>query len=643
MGKKCFFAAASALILCLFIFPGARFSYAAEGSNDQPDTSKMSPAELTKAELLLFWDEKDLYVQSATRSQKSISQVAENMTVVTAKEIEDMNAHTVAEVLNRVTDVFVDFGTTDFGSSSILHIQGSEGRHVLVLVDGVTWNFLNEGSAETNTIPVRIIDRIEIIKGPASSSWGSSLGGVVNIITKNAGSSPVPSGTLSGSIGERGTQDYNGEVSGKAGPLGYYLFAGKQRSDGLRDNRDFESYSLYSKLRFDISRDVNVGLTAGYSEPHEKFLDSVDFDLSSKGVARTLFVTGSVDAVISPELSLQAMFYTFKNRFVQLNDFLSTGEPFLHIIFDEETTAGSGKLVWKHGIATGVIGLDFSHGSLDQNFDGIYMLNANPSIDKWAVYANDTISLGDFTVTPGVRFDHNNVTGSFTSPSLGVTYKLAEKTILRGSVSRGFTIPPLSWTSGGGLFTDPNPGLAQESVWSYQVGVESNLTDFLWTKATIFRYDLSDSIGKGSLPSGNVIYVNDGNVKRQGVEVEAETVPFYNVSLKAGFAYIHKRASEETDPTVNYACNIGIKYDDRKGLMAQLFGHYAWWDLAEDSGAKYDTFIWDMNVRKSLFSSEKVNAEIFATAHNIFNGSYYTSGLEKNPRRWLEAGLRVKF
>ncbi|MBA4395604.1 MAG: TonB-dependent receptor, partial [Desulfobacca sp.] len=143
--------------------------------------------------LRLFYKEKDLVV-SATRHPKPISQVAENITVVTAKEIEEMNAHTVAEVLNRIPGLFVVFsqGIGSFGSTSLLQIQGSEERHVLVQVDGITWNFLNSGAAETNSIPVGIIERIEVIKGPASSAWGSALGGVVNIITKPAGTAARP-------------------------------------------------------------------------------------------------------------------------------------------------------------------------------------------------------------------------------------------------------------------------------------------------------------------------------------------------------------------------------------------------------------------------------------------------------------------
>lgn len=104
--------------------------------------------------------------------------------------------------------------------------------------------------------------------------------------------------------------------------------------------------------------------------------------------------------------------------------------------------------------------MDISHGSLEQTLDAGPFLQSigapvttttNPSIDKWAVFANDSIVLGKFSITPGIRYDHNDVTGSFTSPSLGATYRLGEHTIIRLAVSRGFTIPPLSSTSGGGV------------------------------------------------------------------------------------------------------------------------------------------------------------------------------------------------
>lgn len=613
--------------------------------------------------LRMFYREKDLVV-SPTRHPKPISHVAENITVVTAREIEEMNAHTVAEVLNRVPGLFVNFGQgiESFGSTSLIQIQGSEQRHVLVLVDGVRWNFLASGAAETNSIPVGIIERIEIIKGPASSAWGSSLGGVINIITKPAGTAKRPTGSISASYGKKNTQDYRAEVSGAAGAVGYYVFAGRQKSDGLMSSRYFDNHSLYSKLHVPLSEDVDMGLTMGYSDPEIGLGDFPSGDITSTGASRTFFATAFLDASLTRELSLNLSFHRFKQKSVLMNDALglgfsgAPGELYLDTTYDEETTGANGKLVWTHEAHTAVLGLDVDRGKLDQTLNAGSLLQSmglpatsstHPEIDRWAIYANDTIVVDRWSITPGIRYDRNSITGSFTSPSLGVTYRLGEDSIIRASAARGFTIPPLSWTSGGALFLDPNPSLDPEKVWSYQAGVETAALRYLWVKATLFRHKLEDALIieplGGGAPTFNDLYINRGDIRRQGLELEAETVPVYNLSLLAGFAYVDLKPSNEAGSDKIYSYNIGVRYEDRKSLRAQLFGHYVWWDLDPSWKASYDDFIWDLNINKRIYSHEKTTAGIFVRVHNIFNGSQYTFGESKNPRRWVEAGIRVTF
>jgi len=214
-------------------------------------------------------------------------------------------------------------------------------------------------------------------------------------------------------------------------------------------------------------------------------------------------------------------------------------------------------------------------------------------------------------------------------------------------VARGFTIPPLSWTSGGGLFLDPNPSLDPEEVWSYQAGVESAALRYLWVKATVFRHEMEDALVLepfgGGPPAFNDLIINNGDIRRQGFELEAETVPLYNLSLVAGFAYVDLEPANERGATGIYTYNVGFRYDDKESFRAQLFGHYVWWDLDAFAQADYDDFIWDLNLNKKIWSKEKAAAELFLTAHNIFNGSQYTFGESKNPERWVEAGIRVSF
>ena len=612
--------------------------------------------------LQMFYKEKDLVV-SATRHPKPISQVAENMTVITAKDIENMNAHTVADVLNRVPGLFVNYNQ-DFGAPSLLQIQSSEPRHVLVVVDGIQWNSLASGSAETNSIPVGIIERIEVIKGPASSSWGSSLGGVVNIITKQAGTTTRPSGSLSVSCGERETQDYRAQVAGLAGPIGYYLYASRQDSDGLRASRDFETYSLYSKFSIPLSSKVTAGFTLGYSEPELDIGVFPSGDVHQTAAERTFFATGSLNASLTDDLSFQLSFHEFQQKAALMSDSLGLfglpfdppGSLFQDSIYDEETIGGEAKFIWNTRHHTIVFGGEFDHGELDQTIRTGTLLQlfgaparaiTHPDIDRWGIYLNDTIVIDRWSITPGIRYDKNTITGSFVSPSLGVTYRLKDHSILRASVARGFTIPPLSWTSGGGLFLSPNSSLNPEEVWSYQVGGETAALKYLWIKATLFRHEIDESLtyvfmGAGP-PTFNDLIINNGKIRNQGGELEAETIPFHHFSLSAGFVYVHLSPPNNTDSSDRYTYSLGLKYDDQKSFRAELFGHYIWWDLFSDANAKYDDFIWDLNLSKKIFLKEKTSTELFLTAHNLFNGAQYFFGESKNPRRWVEAGIRLKF
>ncbi len=604
-------------------------------------------------DLLMFWEEKDLFVQTATRNEKRISQVAENMTVITAKDIEDMNAHTVAEVLNRVTGFVVNFLGQDFGSLyGIFSIDGSADRHVLVLLDGMQWNWPSDNHATTGLIPVGIIERIEIIKGPASSAWGSSLGGVVNIITKNAGDTKGPAGTLSASYGERNTQDFSAGISGKAGTVGYYLFAGHQASDGLRFNRDFNNDDFFGKISIPVSKNVTLGFSAGYSDLDIKPLVSQDLNYMAKVIGRAFFATGSVDASLTKKLSLKLSLYTNKQKGIVNEGLIYPETNLVNNVYENDTTGGSARFVWTHGIHTAVIGTDIIHSSLDQN---LVVLASRPEIDKWAVFANDSINIGKLCITPGIRYDQNNISGSFVSPSLGITYQLGERTIARVSVARGFSYPSLIDTKiGDGRYLDPNPDLKPEKVWSYQAGLESNITDYILAKATIFYHDMKESMVKeyfaSSGPSGcvagvdcNDLTINKGGTKRKGFELEAETVPFYNVSFKGGMAYVETTPLPEAVHTWKYSYNLALKYDDRKSFMAQIWGTYKWFISRPESTGKYNDFIWDINLQKKIYSTDKTRTELFLTAHNIFNGSQYDDILVQNPKRWAEVGIRLKF
>lgn len=616
------------------------------------------------SDLLMFWEEKELYVQTATRSEKPINQVAENMTVITAREIEAMNANSVAEVLARVPGLFVDFSTNDFVSGTQLHIQGSENRHVTVLLDGMPINFLSAGQAETSFIPVRIIERIEIIKGAASSAWGSALGGVVNIITRSTGDNATPNGMFGFSWGEGSSRNGEAELRGKNGQLGYYLYAGQLGSDGLVNSRSFQRSSVFAKLLLTPTRDLDITISGGYNKPDMNEGEIPAFFIHSRTKLTNRFLNGNFEYRATPELTVRGGLHLFKSGFDQPVYFLpaftpSPGQLKSGNINAEQTVGGNLRATWSSGIQTVTVGGEGSHGTLDQTTNAGPLrqsaglpatVTINSTVDKWGLFANDTVEFGPFAVTPGIRIDHDSFFGSFVSPSLGATWELGEHTVARASAARGFSSPPLAYLAGGGPYFTANKDLKAEYGWSYQVGLESGLADLVNMKGTLFRHETSKAITiVNSYPA---TAINQDDITRQGYELEADTVPLYNFSIKLGHAYAHVKGDTVQNGYSNpyydtYSWLAGVKYDDRSSFSALLSGRYVWWNLAPTmpnyADPVYDTFIWDLTATKKFRLDESNSLETFLTVHNIFGGNYYTLSIYPNPGRWVEGGLRFKF
>lgn len=595
-------------------------------------TTAFAMSEEEKTFLSMYFKDEELEIISATRSLKSITRIAENIEVVTKEDIELMNAHTLADVLNTVNGVQVfPFGNAP-GDAAQVFIQGSASKHVAVFVDGVSMNTLSGLTADVGAIPVQFVEKIEIIKGPASSAWGSSLGGVINIITK-AGMADKTKGMLSASYGEHNTGDFRAEASGREGKLGYYFTVGRLQTDGFRPGNDSNGHNFYTKLSYEISKDTQLLFTTFYTSIAHRELE-IDPDIFSDKF-RNMFMTLAMNSSLSRELNLQLSLRYHQDIFDSFTD--DTPD-----FFDKDDTyGGSAKMTWRHENHAIVAGLDYDNQRLASSAIGQVL-----RFTKWAVYANDTITLGKFAVTPGVRYDYTGIAGYFLSPSLGVTYQVADNAILRAYAARGFSsIEPQISRADFGSFIH-NPDIKPEKVWSFQLGGEAGLTKYLWLKVSGFRHEIRDAEQDVDLPGGFFTTVNAARQRRQGVEVSMKTTPIYNFTLSAGTTIIDTKDLDtgediKTVPTNTY--DVALKYDDKKSFRALLQGHFIWWNMDDSGNAQYNSVIWDLNMIKKLRSEGKSTWDIFVTAHNLFNGSQYWQQYYQNARRWIEAGVRLTF
>lgn len=588
--------------------------------------------------LLMYFKEEELVVETPTRSPKPISQVAENVTVVTAADIELMNAHTLAEVLNTVTGVAV-WLTGGPGQLANAYIQGSDTRHVTVVIDGVVLNNLDNNTVDLGMLPVQNIEKIEIIKGPASSAWGSALGGAVNIITK-AGRSDNQGEMLSASYGKANTDDFRAEARGKQDRFGYYLTAGRLQSDGLTPHFDVAENSGYAKLSYDLTDKTAVLFNLGY----ERTARGTGLDAANDffdNVTELMHSSLAVKTATNKDTELEVSVRTVHRESID-SMHLSSGEFLGENKSIDKGYGSSAKFTWKSAIQTMVLGADYD----DKTLESKDIAGESKGLTKWALYGNDTLIFNKLSITPGARYDYTSSNGAITSPSLGIAYSIVNDTVLRAYAAKGFSIPTLGETFGDNVFVNPNPDLKMETVWSYQIGAETAALKYLWMKATAFRNEIRDTIIPELNPDFTYTYVNQGRQRRQGVEVEAKTAPVYNVSLSAGAEFIDAKDLNtgtrlQFIPTHVY--DVGLRYDDKQSFKALLHGRYINWNADPTYNGNYASFIFDLNMIKKFYQHKDTLLEAFVELHNLFNGSQYLVDTYKNPDRWYEGGIRYKF
>jgi vitamin B12 transporter len=292
-----------------------------------------------------------------------------------------------------------------------------------------------------------------------------------------------------------------------------------------------------------------------------------------------------------------------------------------------------------------VAGLDYDDTLLKASDTlGVSLRGKN---NKFAFYVNDTIRLGKLTVTPGIRYDNERLVKDFISPSLGATYELGDKSLLRAVVSRGFSSPIITQMQDNPVYGYVgNQGIRPEKVWSYQVGIETGALKYLWLKASAFRHDISDAIVQEYQfePVFSYSDLNKGRIRRQGIEAEARTLPFHHFTLSAGVCAAHIK-NRDTGEVVHeypkYTYDVSLKYDDEKTVRGLLTGHYIWFDSS--TGGTYNAWVVDLNLSKKIYKQQEREAEIFLTGHNLFDGYQHLSKNYFNAKRWMEAGIRFKF
>lgn len=578
------------------------------------------------------------------RVRSNLGEASENVQVINQDEIKQLPARDLSEALNYIPGVYIE-PRRGFGRATSLSIQGSDSRQVRVMIDGIPLNTQASGQVNLAKFPIENIDRIEVIKGASSSIWGSSLGGVINIITKDTGNTLIPQGSLTNSFAEFRTRKESFDSSGKAADMGYYIFSSYMESGGKGAKDDILEKKAFAKLSYDLKEMGKVAGSFGFSQaevnsgelpdktweanPYRCQYGKVGWSKDFNAVAVEVDLKTSRQDIISKSYRTvedDVAWQTIRSRDVLYQvSAVSSMRP------------GENDLL--------VVGADFDWNILKSTY-----LTTAKELTAYAPYLNYTLKLNPWDWNFGLRYDHNSEFGQEASPSLGCVYHLYSiaNSLIRANLSRAFNAPPLLWkyyerVVGGGLGAD-NPGIGPERGWVYELGLESQPIPEFWLKISLYRADVSDALSNARNSDGKWIKKNFKKFRRQGLELESKLELFKGFSFKAAGSFndIEDRASGKTVQDADsprQSFDLGFEYAHQGGFGFYINGRYDYWNKTFDTFRPEDRkFILDLKARQKF-----KHYTCFLNIYNLANTKFWSDYFFPSPGRYFEGGVTIKW
>ncbi len=384
-------------------------------------------------------------VVTATRMPTRTDALVSDVTVIERADLERMPGRTLTEVLARTAGVQMATNGGR-GKSGNIFIRGAESRHTILLIDGVRYGSATLGTPVWSNLPIEAIERIEVLKGPASSLYGSDgVGGVVQIFTRKGQKGFHPSAFVS--LGSGGFSQAGASLSGGEGAVSYSVDVSTLNDKGFSttnptvqfgnhnpDRDPFRQRSANATLGLELSRDWKLDFGVLHSEglshfddgPGRNSRDEYSTDLWRAGLQgkvtsgwKTQFqVSRSEDYSRSIEAAfLPSFFKTTQSQALWQND---VDTPLGVALFglerlEQRVTSATAYTVTQRSITSAFVGLNGEAGAHS------WQLNARN--DRNSQFGNATTGFVGYgyRLTPAVRAHVSHGT-TFVAPSFNQLY-----------------------------------------------------------------------------------------------------------------------------------------------------------------------------------------------------------------------------
>lgn len=557
-------------------------------------------------------------VVTASRLEEPLEQVPQDTTVITHADIEKEGVPFVVDLLRLQPDLQV-VQNGGPGTVATLLMRGGGSNQVLVLVDGIKFNSPSTGTTDLSSLLTSDVERIEIIKGPQSTLYGSeAMAGVINIITKK-GTGKLKA-DLSVEGGSFSTYKAAGSVSGGTERINYRLTATYFETDGIPiakngsvPNGDTNK-SVSARLGVNPTDTSSVDLNLRYGTDktnNDNYTSVGPVDTLNYVQNHETYLVAATGKIFLWEKYEQSLTLSY------LWDDLNSTDPVTP--YNNYRNKSTTELLdWQHTLNLHPVTLT---GGLAYRIEGAENVGSfDESINNKAGYLNAKFSLIDdiLIMNAGGRYDKHSIFGDAFTYRAGLLYDLKpEEMRFKANVGTGFRAPSLNE-----LYYPlyGNPDLDPEKSTGYDVSVEKDLFDKkLEIGATWFRQDYSNLIQ--SDPLNNFKAGNISTAKTEGVEVKGSAKLIKNLKLNAAYTYldaVDKDTGAFLPLRPRNKVTSSVEYNTSK---LTLIGEYQYVSKRFDSSLNQDLSPYSLvNLKGSCLLYN--NLSIFVRIDNLFNASY---------------------
>ncbi len=404
----------------------------------------------------------ELEIITVTGYPVDLDQSLASAEVITAEEIQRTAASDVGDILKFHTGL--ELGRNGGpGQTTSLFLRGTESDQNLILIDGVRINSGSVGGAALQNIDPQLIERIEIVKGPRSTLWGSgAIGGVINIITRKG----VPNQpAYGGSVEAGGDKTFKANVRAAHGSTDWYanISLSHQHTDGFPalltadEDRGYENTSFKLGGGADLENhtfELQHWQTQGNNEYFDYFVNPLDQDLLNS--TSDLIWQWQIADNWQSDLDLS-----------YVRDHIDQNQSREAVHTDRTTLSWQNHLLLDDSRQM-LLGLSASNeevGSLTA------FSPYESDTDQWEIWGQYDLRNGDHQATGGLRYLDHNDAGTHLTWSLSYGYSIAPATNLFASAATAFRIPTANERFGFG----GNPDLVPEESLSYELGIKHRL------------------------------------------------------------------------------------------------------------------------------------------------------------------------